>query len=87
LNNAGKITTLTFQNFTSEVTISLRAGLRAQTTIKGLHMWQALNELHPTTRRLLAARAVRSVAQGALVADLSLYLHALHCTGVAWKLA
>ncbi len=45
-------------------------------------MWLALNELHPTTRRLLAARAVRSVAQGALVADLSLYLHALHWSGL-----
>ncbi|MGH8377384.1 MAG: MFS transporter, partial [Gammaproteobacteria bacterium] len=42
----------------------------------------ALNELHPTTRRLLASRAVRSVAQGALVADLSLYLHALHWSGL-----
>ncbi|MGA9851469.1 MAG: MFS transporter [Gammaproteobacteria bacterium] len=45
-------------------------------------MWLALNELHPTTRRLLASRAVRSVAQGALVADLSLYLHALHWSGL-----
>jgi len=45
-------------------------------------MWLALNELHPTTRRLLISRAVRSVAQGALVADLSLYLHALHWSGL-----
>lgn len=45
-------------------------------------MWLALNELHPTTRRLLASRAVRSVAQGALVADLSLYLHAMHWSGL-----
>ncbi|MBU6421550.1 MAG: MFS transporter [Gammaproteobacteria bacterium] len=45
-------------------------------------MWQALNELHPTTRRLLAARAVRSIAQGALVVDLSLYMHALHWSGL-----
>ncbi|HET7922735.1 MAG TPA: MFS transporter [Gammaproteobacteria bacterium] len=44
-------------------------------------MWLMPNELHPTTRRLLAARAVRSVAQGALVADLSLYLHALGWSG------
>lgn len=41
-----------------------------------------LDELHPTTRRLLAARAARSVAQGALVADLSLYLHALRWSGL-----
>ncbi len=39
-------------------------------------------ELHPTTLRLLASRAVRSVAQGALVADLALYLHALHWSGL-----
>ena len=45
-------------------------------------MWLGLNELHPTTRRLLAARAVRSVAQGALVVDLSLYMHALHWSGL-----
>ena len=45
-------------------------------------MWLALNDLHPTTRRLLAARTVRSVAQGALVVDLSLYMHALRWSGV-----
>ncbi|HEX6549474.1 MAG TPA: MFS transporter [Gammaproteobacteria bacterium] len=45
-------------------------------------MWLVLDELHPTTRRLLAARATRSVAQGALVADLSLYLHALQWSGL-----
>lgn len=45
-------------------------------------MWLALSELHPTTRRLLAARTVRSVAQGALVVDLSLYMHALHWSGL-----
>ncbi|MGH8398168.1 MAG: MFS transporter [Gammaproteobacteria bacterium] len=45
-------------------------------------MWLALNELHPTTRRLLAARTVRSVAQGAMVVDLSLYMHALHWSGL-----
>lgn len=39
--------------------------------------------LHPTARRLLVTRAIRSVAQGALVADLSLYLHALHWSGLA----
>ncbi len=39
--------------------------------------------IHPTARRLLAARTLRSVAQGALVADLSLYLHALGWSGLA----
>lgn len=43
--------------------------------------------LHVTARRLLAARTVRSVAQGALVADLSLYLYALHWSGLAIGLA
>lgn len=45
-------------------------------------MWLALKELHPTTQRLLAARTARSVAQGALTADLALYLHALHWSGL-----
>ncbi|MDE2196414.1 MAG: MFS transporter [Gammaproteobacteria bacterium] len=40
-------------------------------------------ELHPTARRLLAARTARSVAQGALVVDLALYLHALGWSGLA----
>lgn len=39
--------------------------------------------LHPAAKRLLAARTLRSVAQGALVVDLSLYLNALHWSGVA----
>jgi len=38
--------------------------------------------IHPTARRLLAARTLRSIAQGALVADLSLYLHALGWSGL-----
>jgi MFS family permease len=37
----------------------------------------------PATRRLLAARFWRSLSQGALVVDLSLYLHALGWTGAA----
>lgn len=45
-----------------------------------MNFWR---ELHPTTRRLLAARAARSIAQGALVADLALYLHALGWSGLA----
>jgi MFS family permease len=39
--------------------------------------------LHPTTRRLLLARALRSVGQGALVVDFALYLYALGWSGVA----
>ena len=39
--------------------------------------------LHPTAKRLLAARTLRSIAQGALVVDLSLYLNALHWSGLA----
>ena len=36
-----------------------------------------LKELHPTTKRLILARAFRSIGQGALVVDMTLYLHAL----------
>ena len=39
--------------------------------------------LHPTTRRLLLARTLRSIGQGALVVDFTLYLHALHWSGFA----
>ena len=39
--------------------------------------------LHRATRRLLLARALRSVGQGALVVDFALYLNALHWSGVA----
>jgi MFS family permease len=41
------------------------------------------SRLHPTTRRLLLARALRSVGQGALVVDFALYLSALGWSGVA----
>ena len=40
-----------------------------------------LRDLHPTTKRLVLARAVRSVGQGALVVDLALYLHSLGWNG------
>lgn len=40
-------------------------------------------DLHPTTRRLLLARALRSISQGALVVDFALYLHALGWSGIA----
>jgi predicted MFS family arabinose efflux permease len=38
-------------------------------------------DLHPTTKRLILARAFRSIGQGALVVDLTLYLHALGWNG------
>ena len=40
-----------------------------------------LSDLHPTTKRLILARAFRSIGQGALVVDLTLYLHALGWNG------
>ncbi len=39
-------------------------------------------ELHPTTKRLILARAFRSIGQGALVVDLTLYLHAMGWSGL-----
>ncbi|MGE5300145.1 MAG: hypothetical protein ACM3MB_04180 [Acidobacteriota bacterium] len=40
-------------------------------------------DLHPTTVRLLLSRTLRSIGQGSLVVDFSLYLHALHWSGFA----
>ena len=40
-----------------------------------------IRDLHPTTKRLVLARAFRSIGQGALVVDLALYLHALGWNG------
>jgi MFS family permease len=40
-------------------------------------------DLHPTTLRLLLARTLRSVGQGALVVDFALYLNALHWSAAA----
>ena len=40
-----------------------------------------LGDLHPTTKRLVLARAFRSIGQGALVVDLALYLQALGWSG------
>jgi MFS family permease len=51
-------------------------GERLHAIVSGLY-------LHPTARRLLMARTARSVAQGALVVDISLYLYALHWSGFA----
>ena len=41
------------------------------------------SDLHPTTKRLLLARGLRSLGQGLLVVDFALYLHALNWTPVA----
>ena len=46
-------------------------------------MASPLADLRPTTRRLVLARLLRSVGQGALVVDFSLYLHALGWSGFA----
>ncbi len=40
-----------------------------------------IKDLHPTTKRLVLARSLRSLGQGALVVDLALYLHALGWNG------
>lgn len=39
--------------------------------------------LHPTTKRLLLTRTLRSIGQGALVVDFTLYLHALNWSPTA----
>jgi MFS family permease len=51
--------------------------------IKEAMILRAFRNLHPTTRRLLMARSLRSIGQGALVVDFALYLHALHWSGLA----
>jgi MFS family permease len=46
--------------------------------------WLGIDEmLHPTTKRLLIIRGLRSVGQGAMVVDLTLYLSDLHWSGAA----
>lgn len=44
--------------------------------------WLKLNNLHPTTRTLVLARSVRSLGQGVLVVDMTLYMHALGWSGL-----
>jgi len=52
--------------------------------IQAIHrQWKAL---HPTTRSIMLARAFRSLGQGALVVDLTLYLKALQWSGVSYWL-
>ncbi len=48
-----------------------------------LYTVRGWRQLHPVTRRLMEARALRSVAQGALVVDFVLYLRALHWPATA----
>jgi MFS family permease len=46
--------------------------------------WLGIDEkLHSTTKRLLIIRALRSIGQGAMVVDLTLYLSDLHWSGAA----
>ncbi len=40
-----------------------------------------IRELHPATAKLLAARMIRSIGQGILIVDFTLYLHAMHWKG------
>ncbi|WEG11018.1 MFS transporter [Pullulanibacillus sp. KACC 23026] len=42
-----------------------------------------VEKLHPTIKRLLIIRGLRSTGQGAMVVDLTLYLSALHWSGAA----
>ena len=42
---------------------------------------QDIKGLHPATARLLATRMIRSIGQGILVVDFTLYLHAMHWKG------
>ena len=42
---------------------------------------QDIKGLHPATDRLLATRMIRSIGQGILVVDFTLYLHAMHWKG------
>ncbi len=42
---------------------------------------QDIQELHPATAKLLAARMIRSIGQGILIVDFTLYLHAMHWKG------
>ncbi len=42
---------------------------------------QEIKELHPATAKLLAARMLRSIGQGILIVDFTLYLHAMHWKG------
>ncbi len=42
---------------------------------------QEIKELHPATAKLLAARMIRSIGQGILIVDFTLYLHVMHWKG------
>ncbi len=51
--------------------------------MEGVQTARTFTRLHPTARRLIAARAFLAVAQGIGVVDLTLYLKALHWSGAA----
>ncbi|MGC8756774.1 MAG: MFS transporter, partial [bacterium] len=40
-----------------------------------------IKELSPDTSKLLATRMIRSIGQGILIVDFTLYLHAMHWKG------
>ncbi len=42
---------------------------------------QDIKELHPATAKLLATRMIRSIGQGIMIVDFTLYLHAMHWKG------
>ena len=42
---------------------------------------QDIKELHPATAKLLATRMIRSIGQGIMIVDFTLYLHAKHWKG------
>lgn len=48
-----------------------------------IHRLLGIEDMHPTTKRLLLIRGLRSIGQGAMVVDLTLYLSALHWSGAA----
>ncbi len=46
-----------------------------------LSNWSTIRSMHPITKRLLLIRGLRSIGQGAMVVDLTLYLKDLHWSG------
>jgi MFS family permease len=48
-----------------------------------IHQLLGIDQMNSTTKRLLMIRGLRSLGQGAMVVDLTLYLSALHWSGAA----
>jgi MFS family permease len=61
----------------------VRIGAPGARSVAALLSAERRAELTPVVRRLLAVRLLRSLAQGALVVDFALYLHALGWSGTA----